>query len=184
MLGRKFVIADCDAFTRKYYSECVGIEQPPALAAEKTDKRQHVEMALPAYKGLGTVEDSIQSWYHFDPQPPQLDLIRYLGNQSKKLRYTAVLDWVHPEDEGREFLLEYRLSDGTLAVHELPRRNSGFVGGRFLKPMPVPKTGSNRDNPAYITPIDLRLGGIVTIFGHRYIIIIISYGAPEAEDAE
>ena len=37
------------------------------------------------------------------------------------------------ENNERVFVINYFLSDDTLSVHELARRNSGFMGGEFFK---------------------------------------------------
>lgn len=76
----------------------------------------------------------------------------------QKLRYTAVMDWVHPEDEHRQFLIEYNLADGQTLIQEVKIPNSGFIAGRFLKPMLMPKPGTNPDNPEYFTPADFKIG--------------------------
>lgn len=79
----------------------------------------------------------------------------------QKLRYTAELDWVHPEDKGRQFVIEYRLSDGYIKITELRMENSGHTGGGFLKFVLVPKEGCDPNMPEYVTPRDFVLGNVI-----------------------
>ena len=46
----------------------------------------------------------------------------------------AVLaDCTEPTDVDRKFVISYYIRDFTLAVYEPPMRNSGVIGGQFLK---------------------------------------------------
>lgn len=68
------------------------------------------------------------------------------------------MDWVHPEDENRKFIIEYSLANGQILIQELKIPNSGFIAGRFLKPMLLPKPDSNPNNPDFYTPADFDIG--------------------------
>ena len=49
-------------------------------------------------------------------------------------RSQAVLaDCTEPTDVDRKFIISYYIRDFTLAVYEPPMRNSGVIGGQFLK---------------------------------------------------
>jgi len=171
LLGRRFLIYDCDGFTRNFYKHSLGIEQGPRLNIEEDkDLQPKQTRPLPQYIGLGSVEDSIQSWFTYRPEHPKTDVVRYLHNLGKKLRYTAVMDYIHPEDAKRKFLIEYRLSDGCMSVNEEKIQNLGYRGGRFLKFMLVPKPGTDPRNPEYYTPADFNIGSVVNVFGHKFII--------------
>ncbi|XP_054267316.1 EF-hand domain-containing protein 1-like [Macrosteles quadrilineatus] len=167
IMARKFMIYDCDAFTRKYFSHCLQLDQPAAIKVLE-EKPAPPPPPLPPHIGIGAPEDTAQSCYSFMPKPPKKDMLRYIINAGKKLRYTAVLDWVHPEDKDRQFMIEYNLANGEVLVQELKVPNSGFVAGRFLRPMCLPKPGSNPDNPQFYTPGDFNIGSIVDVFGHRF----------------
>ena len=48
--------------------------------------------------------------------------------------HQAVLaDCTEPTDVDRKFIISYYIRDFTLAVYEPPMRNSGVIGGQFLK---------------------------------------------------
>jgi len=68
------------------------------------------------------------------------------------------MDWAHPEDKDRKFVFSYSLSDCCITIIEIPQRNSGFVGGTYLKATRIPKPGTSLDNPEYYTPLDLYIG--------------------------
>lgn len=68
------------------------------------------------------MEDSLQTSFQISPKR---DAVRMLLNANKYLRYTMDLDWVHPEDSIRKFILTYSLAHGTMQIHEPPIRNSG-----------------------------------------------------------
>uniref|UniRef100_A0A1B6KML1 DM10 domain-containing protein n=1 Tax=Graphocephala atropunctata TaxID=36148 RepID=A0A1B6KML1_9HEMI len=167
IMARKFLIYDCDPFTRKYYSHCLKIEQPSAISVFE-DKPTLPPPPLPPHIGIGAPEDTVQSCFSFQPKPPKKDVLRYVINAGKKLRYTAMMDWVHPEDKERQFTIEYNLANGEVLVQELKVPNSGFIAGRFLKAMCLSKPGSDPDNPEFYTPADFNVGSIVNVFGHRF----------------
>lgn len=167
IMARKFLLYDCDAFTRKYYEHCLKINQPPAINVFEEKPLPHPP-PLPPHIGIGAPEDTIQSCFSFQPKPPKKDVLRYVINAGKKLRYTAMMDWVHPEDKERQFTIEYNLSTSEVLIQELKVPNSGFIAGRFLKPMCLPKPGANPDNPDLYTPADFNVGSIVDVFGHRF----------------
>ena len=88
----------------------------------------------------------------------------------KVLKFGAVMDSTRPEDQGREFTISYRLNDDKMAIYEIPVRNSGWPGGKFLDFMRIPRAGSSNDCPEYYTPADLYVGAVLDCFGHRFLI--------------
>lgn len=70
-------------------------------------------------------------------------------------------DSQNPEDEGRRFVLSYFLSNDMISVFEIPTRNSGIIGGKFLEKTRVPKPGSTVDKPDYYSPADFAIGATV-----------------------
>lgn len=67
-------------------------------------------------------------------------------------------DSPNPEDEGRRFVLSYFLSNDMISVFEIPTRNSGIIGGKFLEKTRVPKPGSTVDKADYYSPADFAIG--------------------------
>ncbi|XP_034183851.1 EF-hand domain-containing protein 1 [Osmia lignaria lignaria] len=170
IFSRRFLLHDCDPFTRKYYSDMLGITQPKGIPIPSKEVLSPPEYKPPPHIKFGTPEDTYAGCLSLIPKPPKKDVIRQLINFPKKLRYSMQMDAVHPEDRNRDFILEYSLSDGTILVHELEKRNSGRREGCFLKATLVAKPNTGRDNPEYYTPQDFFIGARLNIFNHYFII--------------
>lgn len=117
----------------------------------------------PPHTGFGSLEDSLGSCLNYMPKEPKKDVIKLIINMNKYLRYTAKLKSMHPEDEGRQFIIYYSLADSTIKITEPQVRNSGHMGGKFLSSMLVPKPGSHPDYPEYYSPSDFYIG-IIHLF--------------------
>ncbi|KAG5312699.1 EFHC1 protein, partial [Acromyrmex insinuator] len=170
LIGRCFLLYDCDAFTRKYYSDMLGIPQPDAIPIPTKVERPAPKYEIPPHIMFGSPEDTYASCLSFISKPPKKNVIRQLTNFPKKLRYSARMDAIHPEDEGRDFMLEYNLSDGTIKIIEIEKPNSGRREGCFLRSSLIPKSCTESDNPEYYTPQDLFIGARINVFNHRFII--------------
>ncbi|XP_063695682.1 EF-hand domain-containing protein 1-like [Culicoides brevitarsis] len=167
--GRKFLLLDCDIFTRKYYEF---IMKPPMPQPERltliSPKKHKPKSCLPPYLGLGTPQDSLASCYNLIPKSPRKDIINSLANQNKYLRYSCIMD--SEFDQQRRFILMYSLADDTIQIIELPSENSGIQGGRFLCPTKLIKPDSNPDDPIYYSAADFYIGATIHVFSHRFTI--------------
>ncbi|KAK0171709.1 hypothetical protein PV328_005128 [Microctonus aethiopoides] len=175
--GRSFFLYDCDDFTRKYYSKMLNIEQPSRMLPANLEPPSHRKVHNQARprtsleKGDNRKKDVV---------------IRNIFSHPHKLRYLASMVAIHPEDEGRDFVFEYNLSDGKLKINEIGKRNSGHRAGCFLSFMHVPKpkkrtdddncnygyenTDVDDDETNYYTPEDFFIGAHINVFNHRFII--------------
>eukprot|EP00118_Oscarella_pearsei_P025815 m.308823 g.308823 ORF g.308823 m.308823 type:complete len:534 (+) comp44928_c0_seq1:29-1630(+) len=171
MNGRKFLIYDCDEFTKQYYFKLFGIQGMTPIDI-KSPKAREVALAksLPPYNGFGSHEDSMQNCLSLIPQPPKKDFIKILENDGKILRFSAIMDSSRPEDANRKFIISYRLADDMMQIYEPPQRNAGILGGKFLERTRVPKPGSHGDEQQFYSPADLAIGALVAIFKHKFII--------------
>lgn len=125
---------------------------------------------VPAHIDYGKPEDTYNSCLSLVPKPPWKNTVRQLANFSKKLRYFTRMDAVHPEDKNRDFILEYDLSNGTIQISEIKKRNSGRQEGCFLSWRLIPKPITEKDDPLYYTPEDFFIGARINIFNHRFVI--------------
>lgn len=118
---------------------------------------------VPKYIGFGTPEDSLASCMNLVPREPRKNIIQYIINANKYLRFGCVLDSARPDDQERQFILKYSLADGKISIHELSIKNSGIQGGKFLSPQLIAKNDSYTSEPDYYTCKDLYVGKINSI---------------------
>ncbi|XP_030757302.1 uncharacterized protein LOC115883129 [Sitophilus oryzae] len=85
-------------------------------------------------------------------------------------RYEMHMDAVHPEDTVRRFILSYSLADGSCMIQEPPIRNSGIIGGKYLRSTLLVKPGSDPLNPDLYTPVDFYIGALIVVYSQRFII--------------
>lgn len=131
---------DCDKFTRDYFKNALCIEQKSPIEISE-DSKPVLEPQMPPHNGLGSLEDSLQNTLTFMPKRPKKDVIKQLVNANKYMRYEMVMDAVHPEDTIRKFILSYSLADSTCVIMEPPIRNSGILGGKYLRSTLLIKPG-------------------------------------------
>jgi len=167
--GRRFLLYDCDNFTKGFYYNHFGTTDFTPIEV-KGKAKELPKMEIAEYNNFGSIEDSLQSCNSLIPQPPKKDFIKMLENDHKELRFEAIMDTSRPEDKGRRFIVTYRLADDMLTVYEPPVRNSGIIGGKFLERTRVAKPGSSLEKPAYYGPQDFHIGAVIEIFKHRFVI--------------
>lgn len=167
--GRNVLLYDCDEATRQFTSGRLNIQQPAAVAIDKyTIAGEVPESALPEYNGFGSLEDSQQNCLRIVPDRPKKNYLKMLVNGNEKLRFKAIMIGKNPVDNSRSFVIELRLSDDLIGIHELPQKNAGMRTGRFLEPSRIPKPGSNVNNPTYYSINDFCIGAVITAFQHRF----------------
>ena len=82
----------------------------------------------------------------------------------------SLQDSPKPEDQGRKFIISYRLSDDMIVINEPPVRNSGRISGKFLERTRVAKPNSQPDKPEFYGPQDFYIGAKLDIFRHKFVI--------------
>jgi len=158
--GREFFLYDCDAFTRQYYLDKLGVVLHPAEKGwtEGDPSAKAVRAVdLPPYNGFGSEEDSLGSFRQMVPKPPKKDYAKYINHASDVLRMSAELARPLPEEEGRKFIVCFYLADDTISVFEYALRNSGHTGGKTFARAKVPGVTA----ASMTEGNELKLGGLV-----------------------
>lgn len=157
ILGHRFFLHDCDGFTRNYYENILKTPLDEKVEV-KREYRAKQRIEWPAYTGFGTHEDSLASCKHLTPKEPRKNLIRYLLNANKHLRFGCKLDSNRAEDSNRRFTLKFSLADDKIEMHEIVADNSGRMGGKYLSSQLIRKPMSNPNVPEYYSSKDFYIG--------------------------
>ncbi|KAL5963516.1 EF-hand domain-containing family member C2 [Taenia solium] len=185
VFGRKFLICDCDEFTKEFYRKKYGIKTFTPVTPPQNDCDYTVKRENPPYNGWGSDEDSLSNCYNLIPRPPKKTL--EVNCSVEVLRFAARLI-AGVDDDGncgrgeitrrRIFIISCFLRDNTFMVYEPPITNSGYKGGKFMERRKVMKPGQpifRTHLPKYYAPSDICIGGQV-IFNN---FVFEIYGADE-----
>lgn len=166
VFGRTMLIAGCDSFTRQYYLS-KGTTLQEDMPLQITEKKFEVKRVIPPYNGFGTEEDSLRSCTGgLNPPPPKKDLSKMRDKTGVVLRFNAQLISDKSDDIARRFVVSFFMEDNTIAIREPPVKNSGVMGGNFLRRQAV-----KQDNGSYVAPKDMYVGNSVSIVGHRFLLL-------------
>jgi hypothetical protein len=164
IFGRKIVVYDCDEFTRSFYKDYLGHEQP-SLPIDQPEQ-VHIQLSHAPHIGIGSEEDSLASCMALRPKPPRKDLLKLMTNSDRVLRFEAKMGNGLPEDKARTFVIGVFLADDTVGVWEPRKRNSGHTEGKWAE-------RSKKRNPAtgdWFKPVDFFVGAGVEINGCPFVI--------------
>jgi len=164
--GRKFVIYDCDDFTRNFYKEYMGLDQAASIIDVEAPPIKHTALPPPPHIGCGREEDSLLNVLMVQPKPPKQDLHRLMTLGGEILRFEAKMVDGSPENEIRKLIIGWYPADDMVAAWELPGRNSGFIGGRFSEKQKL----KNPDTGRYFELTDFAVGKYVTMKAHPLVI--------------
>jgi hypothetical protein len=166
--GRYLLLTDCDAFTRKMY-ESMGIvqqQQSLVLEKEKSIVKHEVPKLGDGFLAIGSEEDTLAT-VHGMPKAAR-DLEKIQRNQGRLLRCKAKLITTNKVDQGREFMITFRLEDDSIQIYEDIVRNSGLAGGNFLKRgRYLNSLPEDSDVPRYFKQSDFYLGNVFCINGNE-----------------
>ncbi len=166
VFGRTMLIAGCDSFTRQYYLS-KGITMQEDMPLQVIEKKFEFKKVIPPYNGFGTEEDSLRSCTGgLNPPPPKKDLLKMRDKNGVVLRFNAQLIGDKTDDIARRFVLSFFMEDNTIAIREPPVKNSGVMGGNFLRRQTV-----KHENGSYVAPRDMYIGNIVNCLGHRFLLL-------------
>jgi len=123
--GKTIRITNCDAFTRKYFSE-LGTEQPEAVPDEFDPWITMREEAKSKQAKQPRSEEQLYREALLGGSRANADMQQFLENDGKVLRFYANLDDMEtPQFERRPFILLFFLADDTMEIRELYPGNCG-----------------------------------------------------------
>lgn len=126
VFGTKFLLTDCDVFTRNYFNKTLKQPQPSKVDPKPMVVERYPRKQLPKYLGLGTPEDSLSSMFSLRPRTPTIGF----PQNEEILFYQCQLE----EDPQRRFILKFDVKHGTMTLTELPIDNSGIMQDDSLPP--------------------------------------------------
>lgn len=162
VFGRRVTILDCDASTRKFYED-QGLALDVGRPFPYEQPRKIPKNPIPPHNGIGSEEDSLGAINSLIPKAPHRDIDKLQKLAGKMLRYRGKLISDKVDDKDRSFVITYYLADDTIGVFEPPKRNSGIVGGKFLKRQRM--KNSRRE---YFLPGDFFVGATLVLGGYTF----------------
>jgi len=164
VFGRQMVIADCDKFTQQWYLTHMNIDQQANRIESDEPVPVKIEIPIPPHTGIGSEEDTLESWKHLIPRKPPVDFNKLRNATGKNRKYLCRLISNDPINAERVFRITVFLDDNEIAVFEPPVRNSGVSGGMFQKK----KKTKNELTGKYFEPSDFSVGTTVVIKSHKF----------------
>jgi hypothetical protein len=162
---RDCLLYDCDDFTRAWYQQNLGYTQQ-SVQLNKASPDVFYQ-PIPPETGFGTPEDSMGSVIALQPKAPKFDMKKMFKQDMHVLRFNAKLVSTEPDDESRTFIVSFYCGDDTILVYEVCDKNSGRIGGRFMKR----KRQANPVSGKYYTERDFMIGRTVHLAGFKFMLM-------------
>ena len=124
---------------------------------------------IPPHNDFGKEEDSLNNVVHlvYEYKRPYQNFYKLNDNQTI-LRFKAKLKTKIEEDMVREFIITFFCCDDSLQIFDMPKRNSGFIPGKFLERARYRNKNRNQD---YFKATDFIIGDDVIINSYVFKII-------------
>lgn len=163
--GISILLLDADHFTRQFFHNN-GTPLGAPIVLDQPVKRKY-SIKIPPHNGIGSEEDSLQTCKgSLMPKPPKKDGAKAANFSGQILRFKAKFSNPSLGSANREFVIQGFLEDDTIQIQEIPVRNSGFAGGKFLA------RGKHNDAEGKpLKPSDFFIGARVKVRCHEFDIL-------------
>lgn len=164
--GRKFLLVDCDEYSRDYYS-AKGADQPVlTLVVDDGPVYVHeIPQQGDSFLPIGGPEDTLATCYG---QAKTVNMTKVSRTQNRQLRCKVKILSKNSIDGSRPLQLIFHLNDDSIQIYEVPVRNSGIAGGNYLKRgryiNTLPPAGQE---PRRFVKTDIFLGNVFCINGQE-----------------
>lgn len=165
--GRDFFIYDADPFTQNFLDQKYGKHDWTPINVDEAAPFSNIKREPAPYNGWGNEEDSLGYCYSLHPKPPRKDIAKLIDKASEILRFGAKFKNPAPQDRNRDFVVCFYMADDTVAVFELPKRNSGFREGKFIQRSKLKNVNNHNQ---YFQASDFEIGGEVIINGYVFLL--------------
>jgi hypothetical protein len=166
--SREMLIYDADDTTYEWFIKNHAVDMRPNRCEPVVEVEQAPKREFPPWNGFGSEEDSLGNCTSLISKAPKKDFIKMLANEGKVLRFLAKMIPKNEKDLNatRSFVIRYYLSDDTVDVFEPPQRNSGMLGGKFMKRQEAKDPMSGARYYAW----NIQAGSIVTLSGTPFLV--------------
>ncbi|KAH9082333.1 hypothetical protein Ae201684P_009659 [Aphanomyces euteiches] len=155
--GRTCHLVDCDATTREYYDQ-LNQPQPAAQSYPDTPQPSH----------WNEIERIKKTTYREQAKSKASKVQQFMQFSNSVLRFYCIWDDPHPlYPESRPFVIHYYLADDTIEVRKASKRSQGSSKA-LLSRRRLPLEPVSSSTCRYISPLDLRCGDSITIFGREF----------------
>ena len=159
VLGRRIVINDADSYTREFYGNTLGIEQPAQFDVPGDSFKQ--SQVKPPVNKDKAMKDYLEHSLGGGRVPSQK---QFLDNDRKVLRFFSVY-------QDQPYIVHYFLSDDTLEVREVKYQNSGkdefpllLKRSKLPKNFAVSQPGQDTNQENFYTEADFYPGCPIQAF--------------------